>query len=240
MRKLSIDQQKKLILSVGTKGSQRPLSPVEVAQAIDVELQAGTAISEMALQCGLNDATMIKRFHRLMQLAPEIQHMIGWGKAPSTLSFTVASHIARISDPADQETLCKAALENDLSTDEVREIIQVVERAGLPIAQAIDGVLDLRPRQHRLYAFIGLITDRSLRVRLAGLGQQGRNELLKRLVPCLSATLPQWSGTLGTAKFTLVGATDFAEVLRGYPGGFDAFERALNELLGREVSEERE
>lgn len=235
MRSLSLDLQKKLILSVGTKGSDRLLSPVEVAQAIDTELAAGTSLAELADFCGLTNSTMISRFHRLIRLAPDIQHMIGWGKGSSTLSFTVASHLARLSNPADQEALCKAALESALTTSEVQEIVQLVEGLHRTVAEAVDSVLKLRPRVKQLYAFIGLVTSTSVRAQMGTMSQVNRNRLLVDIVTAVAPKLTHWSGTLGTQKFTLVGEQAFADQIRGWPGGFDGFERALNEVLGREA-----
>ena len=51
MRGLSVDVQKKLLLSVGSHRASRPLSPVEVAEAVQVSLDAGAVGAILAFAC---------------------------------------------------------------------------------------------------------------------------------------------------------------------------------------------
>ena len=72
MKGLSAEQQRDLILSVGTHKQERPLSPVEVAQFIDIEIKSGNTKPELSEERVLS-SYLIDRFFRLLRLSNNIQ-----------------------------------------------------------------------------------------------------------------------------------------------------------------------
>ena len=79
MRGLSSAEVRQLILSVGTHKSERPLSPVEVAQLMQKAVKAGENRKEIAARLLLEDSSIIGRFIRLLQLPPDgaTTHRVG-------------------------------------------------------------------------------------------------------------------------------------------------------------------
>ena len=109
MKVISPENKRDLILSVGIHKKERPLSPVEVAELLQKLINSGTTKKEISQEIVL-DLTMISRFLRLLNLAPEIQHLIGWG-GQSRISFSTASEIARLKTSAEHKFLAKSTLE---------------------------------------------------------------------------------------------------------------------------------
>jgi hypothetical protein len=232
MRRLPPDVLSKLILSVGTQRKVRPLSPVEVAEAFDLEIMAGTTPDELAELCHLEGPTMVGRFRRLLRLSSSVRHIVDWGKGPASISFTVAQHIARLRDHPSQESLCNATLEYNLSAGEVQQVIQIVERSSSSAADAIQAVLRLRPVVERHYVFIGAITDQELRDALGALTQRDRNALMRTALTRRYPNISEAGGSLGVDRFSLVGGDGFAKFMSNLPGGF---EKAVNDQLTQEV-----
>ena len=129
MNGLSPLEIRQLILSVGTHRSERPLSPIEVAKLMQKALDAGEKRKEIADRLHLNGSTIIGRFTRLLSLPPQIQHLIGWGSDPTTLSFTTASGIACLESTQEQTTLAKAVLESQLNKSEIVQVVQIRQRS---------------------------------------------------------------------------------------------------------------
>ena len=75
---ITAEEQRDLILSVGIHKQERTLSPIEVAQLLDKAIKAGTNIKELSGEI-LLDTTMITRFLRLLDISPNLQHLVGWG-----------------------------------------------------------------------------------------------------------------------------------------------------------------
>lgn len=229
---LAPEAQRDLILSVGTHRGNRRLSPIEVAEAMEAAINAGTSVQQLASVLLLEDSTMVMHFRRLLKLPSAIKHLVGW-RGKSGLSFATASAIARLKSQKEQETVAKAVLEHRLSKPEVYQIVQIQERSGKPIAECTEDVLRMRPQIEKRHILIGAIISPNVRKVLVRMMQQERNQFLKNAVILHAPELPPWEGHLGIDRFTLVGSEDFSITAQKLPGGF---EEAVNVYLEREVS----
>lgn len=228
------ETQRDLILSVGTHRGNRRLSPIEVAEAMEAGINAGTSVQQLASALLLEDSTMITRFRRLLRLTSAIKHLVGWG-GKSSLFVETASAIARLQSQEEQEIVAKAVLEYRLSKKEVYQVVQIQERSGKPITECIEDVLRMRPQIEKRHILIGAIISPNVREVLIQMKQQERDQFLKNTLILHAPELPPWEGHLGIDRFTLVGSEDFSVTVQGLPGGF---EEAVNLYLETEVSEQ--
>lgn len=218
MRGISAEELRDLILSVGTHKQERVLSPVEVAQLLETEINAGATIQEISKEILLNP-TMTTRLHRLLNLAPEIQHLVGWEGKPK-ISPSTASEIARLKILKEQEFLANAALENRLSKKEVIQIIEVRNKFNKPIGECVEEIIEMRPRIIRRYLFIGAIYSLELQNKLSKMSQKERDILFDNVVTMNLPDLPSWDGLLGINRFTLIGNEDLNQALSNLPTDF--------------------
>jgi hypothetical protein len=220
---LSPDILRGLLLSVGSHKGVRPLSPSEVAQALKDSISAGTPIKDLAAALHLNGPSMISRFVRLLDLPSTVLHLVDWGQTKSTIAFTAASELSRLKSKEEQEALSKGALESELTSGEVKAIVQMHLRSKKHIAECIDAILNLRQGVIRRHVFIGAVMSESLREHLQSLRQVERDELLKSVLLQVLPAYPDLSGRLGHDRFTLsVENETVAKSIVALPGGFEA------------------
>lgn len=221
MKGLSVEEQRDLILSIGVHRQERHLSPLEVAALFQRAITAGSTIKEISEEVLLRDTTMITRLLRLLNLAPEIRHQVGWG-TKSHISFSAASVIACLTTPSEQEFLANATLEHQLSKNEVMQAVGIRNELNRPVEQCVEEVVRARPTVIRRYLFIGAINSPELRSRLSGMSQKERDILFARVIALNIPDLPHWEGSLGTMRFTLIGNQDLDTALGNLPGDFSA------------------
>ena len=177
MKGLSSYEIRQLILSVGTHKSERPLSPVEVAKFMRRTLDMGEKRAAIADRLHLDDSSIIGRFVRLLSLPVQVQHLIGWGSDPATVSFTAASDIARLDSPQEQSALAKVALESQLNKSEIVQVVQIRLRSGKSIESCVKAVLNQRPVIERRHVIIGELQSVQLKEKLKQMSQLERNSL---------------------------------------------------------------
>lgn len=226
MKGISVENQRDLILSVGIHKQERPLSPIEVAQLLDTLFKSGTTIKEVTSEILLT-AGMIARFLRLLNLAPEMQHLVGWG-GESRISFSTASEIARLKTSEEQEFVGKATLEHALSKSEVIQILQARNKFNRPINECVDEILKMRPHVIRRYLFIGAIRSLEVQNRLSEMSQKERDTLFDNIVTFNLPNLTYWDGLLGVTRFSLIGNDDLDEALSKLPTDFSS---TINDYL---------
>jgi hypothetical protein len=209
----------------------RPLSPIEVAQVFDVALAKGSTFRDVAAAVGFESESTLREIHRLLNLAPEIQHLVGWPSG-SPLSMTSASQIARLVSNEDQKAVAEAVLVEALTADETRQVAQAKLRSPCSIEEAIDAILRLRPKVQRKDLLVGAITSDTVRDHLSRMSQRERDELLRETISDCFGQLPAWTGSLGAARFSLLGDRTFGNALRSLPSGFEA---AVNSCLETKV-----
>ena len=222
MKGLSAYELRQLILSVGTHKSNRPLSPVEVAKLMQRALDMGETRKTLANRLLLDDSSIIGRFIRLLSLPIQVQHLIGWGSNPATISFTASSDIARLKDPGDQKTLAKMALENQLNKSEIIGCVQLRQRSENSIEDSVKAVLNQRPIIERRHAIIGELRSESLKEKLKEMSQLERNSLLQSALDEYGPSVPRLGSKLGDSYFLLVGDDCFHAEITSLPEGFEA------------------
>lgn len=217
---------------MGSHRIQRPLSPIEVGQALSDSAKAGSSLKELADTLHFDGTSMVTRFMRLLALSPQIQHLVGWGQSKSTIGFTVASELARLKQEHDQIRVCHSALEYQLSSSEVKQIVQLRLRNQKPIEDCIAQVLEQRPKIRKVYLFIGALASSELVSALKLLRQNQRDELLRKVLQERYPTLPAFEGRLGTERFTIAGDEAVANVLNS---DRENFEVSVNTELSRKI-----
>jgi hypothetical protein len=233
VRGLSPEEQKLLLLSVGSHRTNRPYSPVEVAQRFQKAIAAGTSLKECSEAVHFDGTSMVSRFLRLLRLRPEIQHLADWGQTGSTIAFTAASELARAL-PEDQQVASQAVLQHGLSSSEVKQLVQMRERSGKPMAECVDDLLRLRPHIEKRYVFVGAVISERLRRHLSNLTQAQRDGLLRAALPKRYPGLRGFASRMGTERFTIVGPEALAQTLNADDEGF---ETAINAGLEGEINQ---
>lgn len=228
MRGISTDIQKKLLLSVGSHRVVRSLTPVEVAEAVQASLDAGSTLQEIAEFLHLEGTSVLTKFVRLLRLPPDVRHLVDWGKSESTIGFTAASEVARLDDPDGQMQLCRAGLQHQLGSAEMKQILQLHRRSGQSIEDCVAEILRLRPRIERINVFIGAVTSPEVRQRLAAISQSDRDTAMRTALKNAFPGLGNFGCRLGTQKFTVTGDEGVSTEL--VQGGKD-FEAAINIAL---------
>ncbi len=195
----------RLRMSVGysTHKKGRPLSPVEVGKLLRRAQESGASLQACAKILNLDDTSQLSRFLGVLDLPPDLRHLVGWGRSADSIGFTTAVELGRVPDAADQRAIATAILEQGLQTDEVRQVAQIRKRSGRTIEDCLKEVLGMRPTIERRYVFIGAVADEEVQAALADLTQAERNALLYSGVEALG--LAGTSGRLGEKLFTLVG-----------------------------------
>jgi hypothetical protein len=233
VRGISTDIQKKLLLSVGSHKAIRLLSPVEVAEAVQASLDAGSTLQQVAEFLHLEGTSVLTKFVRLLRLSPDVRHLVDWGKSESTIGFTAASEVARLDNPDEQMQLCQAGLQHQLGSAEMKQILQLHQRSGRSIEDCVAEILRLRPHVQRIHVFLGEVTSPELRQRLAAISQADRDTAMRSAVISAFPGLARFGCRLGSERFTITGddgvSTELAQ------GGKD-FEAAINKALAEAVS----
>lgn len=232
MRGLQPELARKLMLSVGTHRSARPLFPVEVASAMRQTLDAGTTTEELADLLHFDGPTMIRRFTRLLDLPLEVQPIVGWSSDASTVSFSAASEIARLPQ-YDQVNAAKAVLSNQLTLSEVRQLVQIYLRSGKSLDETVETVVRQRSTVVRRHVMVGSITSATTRQQLQELSQEERNVLLGAVLANHLSEAHSLGTKLGTENFILVGDDRFQATITRLAGGF---EHAITQYIALELS----
>jgi len=225
---LSPEQQKQLILSVGSHKSARPLTPLEVGLLLVTAMSAGSTPQELAAFVHLDGPSMISRFSRLLDLAGDVHHLIDWGNSQSTVGFTAASELARLQSHDEQRSAIRAALENRLSSFEIKQIVQARLRSHRDIQACIAEIIGMRPRVERIHLFIGSVISQDIRDKLSKMTQHERDKLFSQLMRGTYPDLKSASARLGIERFTITGGDEDAAKLKA--GSVD-FETKINSQL---------
>lgn len=233
MKGLLPDQISQLILSVGTHKSNRPLSPIEVAEYMQSALDAGEKRTDIAEKLYLEDSSIIGHFLRLLSLPSQVQQLVGWGSTPATISFSAAAGIARLNSGLEQTVLAKAALENKFNKSEIIQVVQIRKRSDSPLESCIKSVTDQRPVVERRYVLIGQLTSEGLKDKVKHLTQLERNNLLQSVLRQHVPDIPHLGVKLGAKYFILVGNAHFHSAIVTLPQGF---EKSITEYLMQKLN----
>jgi len=216
---------------VGSHQSTRPLSPVEVAEAVQTAVDAGSSLRELAEFLHLEGTSVLTKFVRLLNLSPAVRHMVDWGKSDSTIGFTAASEVARLDDHDEQIQLCRAILQHRLGSTEMKQVLQLHNRFGKSLDDSIAEILKLRPNVERIHVYIGAVDSPELRKLLAGLTQAERDTALRDAIRRGYPALRKFGCRQGAERFTITGDEGVAAGLGG-----TEFETAINNALAEIVT----
>ena len=234
MQGLSPELRRDLVLSLKTSQAGRPLSPLEVAEALRVAVDEGASFSEIATALGFESTSTLREIHRLTRLSKDLRHLVGWGrKAQAPLSMTAASQLARLDTPEHQALLAEGILAHRLTSTEARQVVETRIRSGKSIEDSIATVLKLRPRVVRRHVFIGAVTSDEARRELGSLSQGQRDRLLTRVLQSVLGPSVDWQGALGPEKFTLIGDAQLEKRMTELQ---DGFESSINSCLAEVMS----
>lgn len=231
MKVISPENQRDLILSVGVHKGERPLSPIEIAELLKKEVDAGTTIKELSGEIMLHSRSTA-RYLQLSNLSSEMQLLVGWG-GKSRISFSTASEIARIKTIDEQSYLGRATLENNLSSKEVIQIIETRTKFSRPISDCVEEIIKMRPQIIRRYLFIGGVQSLEVRGKLANMTQRERDSLFKRVIKSVLPSVPSCEGQLGKNRFSMVGNEVLDQVLSKLPSDFESI---FNKYLELEIN----
>ncbi|MYB17548.1 MAG: hypothetical protein F4018_03350 [Acidobacteria bacterium] len=154
------------------------------------------------------DASGVGRFLRLLDLPPEVQDWVDWGRG-DFVGFSSASELVRLRDHEEQRLVADAILSDRLTSKEVRQVVQLRDRSGRAVPDCIREVVGMRPVVERRFVFMGAIADEDMVAALGNLAQSERDKILAGGIDAVG--LRGASGRLGTRIFTLVGGEDFGE-----------------------------
>lgn len=206
------DEHKRLLLSVGTHRGVRPLSPVEVATLLRRVVASGASLAACAEALHLGGTSQIGRFLSLLKLPEDVQHLVDWGRSGVTVAFTAAFEVSRLEDHEDQRLAAHAVLEFDLSTAEVRQLVQARKRSKKPMDECVRIILKMRPQVEVRHVFVGSVRE-DIRPALRLLTQFQRDKLLHDILEKTFRELHA-GGRLGLERFTLVGGKPLGDAAK--------------------------
>ena len=226
---LSEDETKRLIVSVGTHRSGRPLTPCEIALTFQKAINHGASLQDCADAVMLEDTTWVSRFLRTLKLDQSVRHLVGWGHAKSNVPFTSATEVARL-DKKDHLLVFTSIIEYRFSSNEIRELVQIRLRSGRSIEKCIDEVVALRPTIVRQHVFVGAVTSIKVKGILRSMTQNGRDAVFRDIVieklPCFSKCTIK----LGIESFAIItDESTSAILLRELPNFEGLFNARLEE-----------
>lgn len=227
MEGLTENEQKELMLSVGTHRDTRRLSPTEVALLLRKAIDSGSTRRQCAETLGIG-TTQISTFLRLLELTADIQHLAEWGKLDSaSIPFSSLSEIARLAKN-DHVAAAEAILRYDLKWKEIIQLTQIALRSSAGIEESIRRVLQLRPEIETRHLIIGAITSGALQLELANTSQSDRNSELRSVLRENLGLDKDIGVKLGHTRFTVIGSSNPVE-----DAGVSAeeFEKAVNNAL---------
>ena len=222
-----------ILLSVGkTSRDRRPLSPVEAGQLCAKSIAAGANADEIAKACQLKDRSMVSKFLRVTGFAPEIRHLVSWGNSgDGALGFSTAAEVMKL--PAvDHGAACTAALQHRLTRDEMRSVVQLVERSGDSLDECVVRVVRRRPVVRIRQIVLGAVMDDHLKQALGGMTQLERDDLLGDTIRQLFPSARDFTAKIGVDRFTIIGGKSIADTVAADP----QMERLINNGLQERLS----
>jgi hypothetical protein len=192
----------RMSVAYGTHKKGRPLSPAEVGRLLVRATEAGASLNDCAKELGFKGTSQVSRFLHVLDLPPDLLHLVGWGRSSDSIGFTTAVELARFEKPDEQRAIAKAILECGLQTDEVRQVAQIRRRSQRNIEDCITEIVSMRPTVERVYVFMGAVVDERIKSTLARVTQEQRNNLLRSGLRAIGIDA---SGRLGEQVFTIVG-----------------------------------
>ena len=142
----------RLLASLNVPGYDRPLSPVEAANEINMmRNDLGGDLKETVKRLPIS-ADIVKEFLQLVKLPPEIQDVITWGessKFDGSIGFSVAAKMSRLKNNDDVLKLAGTIqdMSRPITKEEVKGVLSLKRRIpNKPIDDCIEEVLNVTRR----------------------------------------------------------------------------------------------
>lgn len=233
---LSPELKRDLLLSVGSHRDDRPLSPEEVGRAFQKAVDDGASLKELAILVHFDGTSMISRFTRLLRLPDDVLRIVGWGQTARTISFTSASEISRLKIKEDQTELALGALSKDLTSSEIKAIVQLKLRSSDAIGACMESIARLRQTTVTRHVIMGSIIGDDLKVSLRERSQNVRDQLLVSALKALLDNAGTVAGRLSAERFTLV--TEDASIAKELTQLQGGMEESVSQQLSKELEKE--
>jgi hypothetical protein len=217
-----------LLTSVGGSHARR-LSPVEVGTLLRREHDRGVPTRALAEALHLAPGTSVLTwFLRLPDLPAEVQSLVEFGRPKAGLNLTQAAEIARLSgDRSAMQRLAVLAVEEQLTGSETRSVVQIVQRRGVPVDDAVRETVGGRPQIERLHVILGQLSAVAVQ-NLPGSHEERARKLEAALHTAgVEATSIRASGE----RFTAVMSDAQVAQMRALNIDVDELERRLNNAL---------
>ena len=172
--------------SVGTHQGERPLMPVEVSELFARLRDGGATNKEIATVAGLQGSSMVSRFLRLRDLAPELAMLVDWGSSPTGIAFSAAAELGRL-EPDAQRAVARVAAASRLSASEVGDVVLRLAHSTRAPDEAVADILALRSQPELRHLYFGRFDDTGLSERIAPLTAAERDGVMRRALDILVA-----------------------------------------------------
>jgi len=130
-----------LLLSVGTRKKWRALDPITAAKTIESMCKSSSQ-SEVARKLSVSQET-IREFRSLLKLPESVQKLIKARK----IGIDAGYRISLMESKDEQEILAKAIIDKQITSKEVRGMIQSLKKRNphMPISECIELAIKYRP-----------------------------------------------------------------------------------------------
>jgi hypothetical protein len=153
---LSDEEWQDLVLSVNTHRKQRRLTPVEVAKLV-VKAEGAAPLDKIAKALNFGDTTTLSRIRLLADLNPSLAALVDWGGRRGWLSMSTAANLIRIREPELIEKAFTLAIENEITKDEAKQLIQIYNRSDISVENCFDKILSSRTKIEKSELILGSI-----------------------------------------------------------------------------------
>lgn len=227
---LSADEMRDLIVSVGTHRAERRLSPVEVAELLEKACQAGASRNECAEAVGVG-TTQIGTFLQLLELPEKVRHLADWGSTGERgIAFSALAKLSRL-DQSEQGKAAEAVLRDNLSWQEVVELVQLSDRTGDSLERCVEKVIDRRTEVETRHVFLGAITEPLLKTKIRKLRQPRRDSLFAEILEQIVKSNRLQASRLGRSHFSIVTSDQLVE----NDSQAEELEQAINAALASKL-----
>jgi hypothetical protein len=210
---LSANDWRDLLLSVNVHRSQRRLSPSRVAELLDIALKQ-TDLDQLSKALNFSDKTTLERIRSLRALPADLAILVDWGSRKGVLSMSTAAQLVRLKTSENIRAGFKAAVEHDMTKEEARQVIQIFERSGKPLAECISTALATRPKVIRSELIIGSLVSDAAKKHVEELGEANATRKLRLALARSYPDIIAQSLRVSNGRFSLLLSEEHGKQLR--------------------------
>lgn len=214
---LSSSDWRDLVLSVNVHRKERRLLPAQAGVLLDRAL-SNADIAKVAQALGFEDLTTLRKIHRIHDLPPDLALLVGWGTRRAVLSMSTAFELMRLGKPELIREAFVKAIEHELTRDECRQLVQIHDRSGKPVAECVEKVLLSRPKIERTELILGSLVSEMSRSVAQELGDEEATKKLKLLLARHYPKITVRAARVVSGRFSLLFNPEDAQRLRSALG----------------------